>query len=156
MADNHYPDKSDSSERMNLIRKLSRSKNLTKDELFILNNLNIQESQFILSKRGKPYNVKSITNSREPLLKGQCYYNAVRMMKYDYDYAEGYIVMMGTNIKISHAWNVDPQGNHIDFTIPDSELFDYFGVIVPGDILIDIICDNNNTPSSVLPFCQDL
>jgi len=130
MDNDQYSEISDSSQRKSLLRKLSRCTTLTMDESFLLNNLTIQESQLIWNKNGNAHFVISDTNHNQTLLPRKCYYNAVVMMKDNYDYVEGYIIIKGTEYKIAHAWNVDTQGNHIDFTIPDAEIFDYFGVMV--------------------------
>ena len=47
------------------------------------------------------------------------------MLKKGYDYVEGYLVTE-KNKFIAHAWNIDKEGNHIDFTLESNDMYNLY------------------------------
>lgn len=56
-------------------------------------------------------------------------------MEKGYQYVEGVIIHKDSGLKISHAWNIDSQGNHVDFTIINTDEYLYRGIVIPKNIL---------------------
>ena len=134
---------------------LSICKDESKNEMvsYFLNLMVLQDSIPILKKKGKKCNVTSNLQQHNNL--GCCYGNSVRMRRKDYQYVEGIVTHKETGVRYSHSWNVDKDGNHVDFTFKDPENFRYFGVIIPNDI-VDDIGGKNGIWYCVLPFIDDL
>jgi hypothetical protein len=138
-------------QRKNKIKKLSKMSNLSLEDRFYLVQCILQESNKILNVKGQTYNVQSSDN---PKRDGFCYYNSIeKMYEEDYGYVEGYIVI--DYIKLNHSWNVDKDGNHIDFTL-DPEGKEYFGVVIPQKKVIEVGERNGDNSFCILPFLDDI
>lgn len=83
---------------------------------------------------------------------GSCYANAIKKMDEGYQYVEGLIIDRGSGQKISHAWNIDAKGNHIDFTIINTDEYIYRGIIISEDILYAVGWKNGRIWYSCLPY----
>lgn len=119
----------------------------------LLNDLVVNETEQILNECGKPYNVISGKIDRRKQKLGFCYYNTFKKSLYDnYQYVEGIAVNKITGEKLCHAWNVDNEGNHIDFTFKNANDYNYYGVIIPIDIVSKIGLINNGVTYSTLAF----
>jgi len=49
-----------------------------------------------------------------------CYANAESKRDKGFNYVEGIITSKKSGLQISHAWNVDSNGRHVDFTVMDT------------------------------------
>lgn len=117
------------------------------------NELKVQYSEEIVKKYGTLFFVHPPPDKRNKMKSGKCYPNAIKkMMDLGYQYVEGIITNKITGEKISHAWNIDLEGNHVDFTISDPNLYEYRGVIVPNDILYDVGMKNGFIWYCSLPY----
>ena len=97
------------------------------------------EIELILKKLGKNFNVTKGKSDRRKYKEGNCYPNSVRIMtEKGYGYVEGYVTNKQNGDTFGHAWNVDDLGNHLDFTLKHSENYDYFGIIIPKEVLRDV------------------
>jgi hypothetical protein len=121
-----------------------------------LNQLVLIESEPILKKTGQKYHVTKGKIDRRKQKIGICYGNSALKMREGYGYVEGYVVNEKTGYKMSHAWNVDSNGIHVDFTLDDPENYDYFGVIIPDKIVYRVGRENGRIWYSVLPFTKDI
>ena len=83
-----------------------------------------------------------------------CYPNAIKKMQDGYLYVEGVITCKNSGDKISHAWNVDSNGRHIDFTILETANFKYKGVIIPQHILGQVGLKNGGKWYCCLPYLE--
>jgi hypothetical protein len=102
----------------------------------------------------KQFNVTSGKIDRRIQKLGYCYHNAFqKSMKEDYEYVEGTATNKITGIVYDHAWNVDSNGNHIDFTYKNANEFEYNGVVLPIEKVIEINRTNGYT-FQVLPFIK--
>lgn len=138
-----------------LILALSAGSKQSFGDGLTLNNLVLKATEPILSKKGK--NCIVVSGQRKYFKSGYCYRNAVKIMdEKGYDYVEGYAKHKKTNIKIAHAWNVDGEGNHIDFTLKNAEEHDYFGVIIPKSIVYQVGQMNGYVWYAALPFLDNL
>ncbi len=154
MEEKKCQDNSDETlERRRII--LDTCKDESKNEMvsYFLSLMVLQDSLPILRKKGKKCNVTSTLQQHENL--GSCYGNSVGMIRKGYQYVEGVVTHKETGDRFSHSWNVDKDGNHVDFTFKDPENFKYFGVIIPNDIVYDI-GGENGIWYCVLPFIDDL
>jgi len=141
------------SERRSRIGQLSGCSTLDPESLF-LNELVHHESKLILEKKGQKFNVKMGVSDKRKFRLGNCYPNSVRKMREGFNYVEGYIVDEDGSI-ISHSWNVDGEGNHFDFTFKNPEKYEYFGIIVPDDIVWEVGLKNGGVWYCVLPFVDN-
>lgn len=102
------------------------------------NSFKVKYSEEILSILGDDFHVSPPPKKSSRMKLGLCYSNAVTKMSQGFEYVEGIIVSKDSGLKISHAWNVDSTGKHIDFTLPNTDDFLYKGVIVPKKTLYDV------------------
>ncbi len=121
-----------------------------KDNLFI-NNLICRLAEPIISKYATEFNVTYKKPKGKPKKLGTCYSNAAKNMP-DYGYVEGYIKKTKSDAVIAHSWNVDKEGNHYDFTLPNSGDYNYFGVILPDNLVYSVGYNAGKVWFAVLPF----
>lgn len=136
-------------ERRKIILELSGTSTTNPRLIFRLNELILWESRLILKKRGQKWNVMPSEGRKFKL--GLCFNNAVQMMKKGFGYVEGFVKDKTGNYT-AHAWNVDKNGIHFDFTYRDPSKYEYFGVIVPDKIVWMVGERNGYIWYSVLPF----
>jgi hypothetical protein len=119
----------------------------------VLNYLIVSLSQKIIDEKGQKFDVKKCKQKSYNL--GSCYPNSTRLMNdKKYKYVEGYVIKNG--VKIGHSWNIDQEGNHIDFTFKNPQDFEYIGVVIPEKIVWEISKKNGNIWFCVLPFVDDI
>jgi len=116
------------------------------------NDIKIKYSKPIIEKYGKIYNVSPPPKKSMKMKSGSCYGNAHRNREKGYEYVEGIIKSKETGYEISHAWNVDSNGNHFDFTIMDTEKYVYKGIIVPLDLRYEISSKTGKVWYCFLPY----
>lgn len=117
-----------------------------------LNELILWESRLILSRRGQNYDVASGHGDGRKLKIGQCYANCAIMMLKGLGYVEGYVKNKQTGSYIGHAWNVNDSGDHLDFTFKITNEYDYFGVLIPDEVVWSVGERNGHIWYCVLPF----
>lgn len=67
----------------------------------------------------------------------QCFKNAtLRMISENLIYCEGFVFVHG--VPIHHAWCLDPEGRVVDPTIPDQERWEYVGIPMQYDFVLEI------------------
>jgi hypothetical protein len=120
-----------------------------------LNELVLWESRKILKKKGQNFNVASDKSDKRTFKLGSCYSNAVMKMNDGFGYVEGFVRNTKTGQYIGHAWNVDKNGTHWDFTYKKTENFEYYGVFVPEEIVWMVGERNGHIWYSVLPFVDN-
>lgn len=142
-------------EREKLFKEMLLILNPTDDEKDLINDIVLFESRKTLEEHGQTFSVKSVKKRGRPCKIGLCYATAgVKMRDKDYKYVEGYIIAKNEeSIITAHAWNVDTNGNHIDYTIPNPDCYNYFGIVVPTATVMKIGC-NRGTWFAVLPFIE--
>ena len=130
--------------------ELNQLRLLGKDE-----DAKLKYSLPILKKLGSSYMVN--LPSKKTLFRkiGSCYGNAFRlMMDKGYQYVEGYVSLKGQEQKFSHAWNIDENGRHVDFTLRNSQEFEYFGIVIPNSLVHDVGFFNGKLSYCVLPYLE--
>ena len=148
----------DPTERKTKILQLSAipSTAMSLDDIHLLRELVLFESNSILDNHGLIFNVKSVKINRRNQKLGQCYDNATQMMSKGYEYVEGYCIRKRDGLKFGHAWNVDKDGTHVDFTFDIPEQYDYFGIVIPDKLVYDVGFRNGGVWYSVLPFVEEI
>lgn len=132
-----------------------RLKKITdRQKLGIDNELKVEYSTLVLKKVGKIFNVLPPAKKNRRLKVGSCYGNAIRKMREGYEYVEGVITDKETRIQISHAWNVDSEGFHVDFTIMETGKYEYNGIIIPSDVLYEVGSKNGHIWYCCLPYIE--
>ena len=117
------------------------------------NDLKVKYSKPIIDKYGEYFIVHPPLKKSMKMKSGSCYGNAHKKNRDNgYKYVEGIIRSKYTGIEISHAWNVDTNGKHFDFTITDTENYDYYGIIVPFDLRYEISSKTGKVWYCVLPY----
>lgn len=129
----------------------------TKDPYMIvrLTELVVWESKRILSKKGKDFEVQEGKADRRKFRIGSCYRNAVEMMWNGFGYVEGFVIEKETGQYIGHAWNVDINNKHWDFTYKDPQNYEYFGIHVPKEVVCNVGAKNGHIWFAVLPFVDN-
>lgn len=108
----------------------------------------------LLKEKGQVFNVKSGKKDNRFYQNNKCFANAaIMMIERGYSYVEGLFKFDG--FTFAHAWNVDLQGNHIDFTL-DAEGSEYLGIIIPKSLVYDIGYEKGCIWSAALPFIDEV
>lgn len=93
----------------------------------------------------------------------QCRQNAMKVCiasRGEYKYVEGVMYPNGNYSPMTHSWNIDPDGNHVDFTLHESvdgrHTYStgsglYFGIEIPIDIVQRVWNLTKRTPP-IIPF----
>ncbi len=116
------------------------------------NELKVHYSLPLLEKAGKIFNVHPPQKKSSKMKSGNCYGNAVQKIIKGFEYVEGVATNKETGFKFSHAWNIDPDGNPIDFTIMDTQKYEYNGINIPKNLLFEIGEKNGKIWYSSLPY----
>lgn len=154
MEDSRYIISQNESKERDLIIKLSKKGNTLRNEHFLLERLKVSFSESILESDGQYFDVKPGKRDKRTHKSGNCYRNAFNMMKKGFGYVEGLVYEELNNREISHAWNVDKNGNHIDFSVDKNDGVEYFGIILPENIVWDVGLHNGGITYCVLPFIE--
>ena len=77
-----------------------------------------------------------------------------KMMRKGYGYVEGIIVHKIYKLILPWSWNIDSKGNHVDFTKEFSEDWEYYGIVIPKNLVYEIGFRNAGIWYSVLPFIE--
>lgn len=156
LCNTHSVESLTSEQAIDIINQLAGKRNISPLESITLNNLVIKESERKLEKLGKSYSVKYGKVFGRSFQRGLCYANAAGMMDQGYGYVEGFVTIKGFEEKIPHAWNVDMDGNHIDFTFDGPNPVDYFGVVIPERTVYEVGLNRGGVWFAVLPFIENL
>lgn len=116
------------------------------------NEIKVYYSIPVLDKVGIIFNVNPPRKKRSKMKYGNCYGNAILRMSDGFEYVEGIITNKETGFQISHAWNIDSKGNHIDFTIIDTQKYKYKGVVISKKLLYEIGKKNGGLWYCSLPY----
>jgi hypothetical protein len=116
------------------------------------NDLKVKYTRPIIDAHGKLFQVSPPPKKSMKMKIGSCYSNAHSKREKEYEYVEGIIKNKNTGLEISHAWNVDKNGNHFDFTIMETDLFEYKGVIVPFSLRYQVSVQTGKVWYCVLPY----
>lgn len=143
--------------RMNRIQilELGKIKNKLDSQKRMLDFLVLEESKSILNEKGQIFTVYSGKKDRRTMKLGFCWGNSSKMMLKGYGYVEGYVIHKETGLKVSHSWNVDSSGTHLDFTYDNPGDYEYFGIIIPNNIVLEVGRKNGGMWFCVLPFIDD-
>lgn len=118
------------------------------------NDIKVHYSLSVLDKAGRIFKVNHPGKKSNKMKSGTCYGNAIRKMKQGFYYVEGVATNKETGFKFSHAWNINPDGNHIDFTIMDTLKYEYNGIFIPKNLLYKIGEKNGKVWYCNLPFIK--
>jgi len=143
--------------KMNKIQilELGKIKNKTDIQIIRLNILVEEESKSILNEKGQTFRVHSGRKDRRSMKLGFCWVNSSKMMLKGYGYVEGYVIDKRSGKRISHSWNVDSEGKHWDFTYDHPDNYEYFGIIIPEEVVWEVGQKNGGMWFCVLPFIDD-
>ena len=121
----------------------------------ILNNkTKVEYALSALSLCGKKYEVNPPKKKSMKMKIGSCYSNSIKKSEDGFEYVEGVITSKKDGNKISHAWNIDSEGNHYDFTLIDTKNYEYFGVVIPYGLLFEIGKRNGCIWYCSLPYLE--
>lgn len=87
-------------------------------------------------------------------VEGSCYGIAATKMNRNYGYVEGVIVSKETEEVIPHAWNIDKNGRHVDFTM-NPQKFIYIGIEIPAQLVWKTAMNSGYGWFSVLPHINE-
>ena len=118
----------------------------------LLNDLKVQYSKSIIEACGQLFEVCPPPKKTMKMTLGNCYLNAHRKFIKGYEYVEGIITNKISGKEISHAWNVDSNGKHVDFTIMETEEYEYRGIIIPFSLRQSVAENTGMIWYCVLPY----
>lgn len=124
-------------------------------QLFCLDNdLKVKYSEKLLEIVGDTFDVFSPAKKSNKMKPASCYPNSIAKMNSGYQYVEGIITHKNSGQKISHAWNIDSNGKHVDFTILKTDDYFYKGIIIPKKILYEVGFKNGGIWYCCLPYLE--
>lgn len=91
-----------------------------------------------------------------------CHRNSYRKMSEDIGYVEGFIINKSNpDGIIYHSWNINQDGEFIDHTLRNSSEYEYLGIVIPNDIVGQVVSSINEQEKRVaflhlpiLPFLE--
>lgn len=116
------------------------------------NDLKIKYSREIINTCGQVFEVSPPPKKSMKMKSGCCYGNAHSKREKGYGYVEGIIKDKSSGVEISHAWNVDSEGRHFDFTLIDTESYEYKGLVIPYDLRYEVASKTGKVWYCVLPY----
>lgn len=116
------------------------------------NDLKVKYSRSIIEAYGQLFQVCPPPKKSMKMKSGSCYGNAHSKREKGYEYVEGIIKSKITGTEISHAWNVDSTGKHIDFTIMETEEYEYRGIVIPFSLRYKVSEKTGRIWYCVLPY----
>jgi hypothetical protein len=116
------------------------------------NDLKVKYTRPIIDAHGKLFQVNPPPKKSMKMKIGSCYSNSHSKREKGYEYVEGIIKDKITGMEISHAWNVDAKGHHFDFTLIDTDSYEYRGIIVPFSLRYQIAEKTGKVWYCVLPY----
>ena len=116
------------------------------------NDLKIKYSKPLIDAFGQLFQVSRPLKKSMKMKGGSCYGNAHSKGEKGYEYVEGIIKDKNTGIEISHAWNLDSNGKHFDFTIMETDTYEYRGIVVPFSLRYNISEKTGKVWYCVLPY----
>jgi hypothetical protein len=131
-----------------------RQRYISSDTVISMKKLLVKLSLEKIKKVGNKYNVTFIDRSWGKSKDIQSYYICGKNMSKGYGYVEGVIVHKFTQMVLPWSWNVDKDGNHVDFTKDFTDDWDYYGIVIPNDIVYSVDYKNGGTWYCVLPFVE--
>lgn len=120
------------------------------------NSIKVKYSEEILNQFGKQFDVFPPPKKSNKMKAASCYPNSIAKMNSGYQYVEGIITHKNSGQKISHAWNIDSNGKHVDFTILKTDDYFYKGIIIPKKILYEVGFKNGGIWYCCLPYLEIL
>jgi hypothetical protein len=122
-------------------------------ESFNLNKILVKHSTNIITSLGRPCKVNSLISDRRTYKLGYCFINSTIKMKEDgWGCVEGFTINKQNGEKISHSWNIDKNGSHLDLTFRDSQNYEYVGIEIPWELISEIGYKNGGVWYCNLPF----
>jgi len=118
------------------------------------NDLKVNYSQILLDLVGNDFDVFPPPKKSNKMKPQSCYPNAIKKMLEGYQYVEGVITFKNSGDKISHAWNIDSNGRHVDFTILETHKYFYNGIIIPGKTVSQVGKKNGGIWYCTLPYLK--
>jgi len=116
------------------------------------NDLKVKYSKPLIDAFGQLFQVSPPLKKTMKMKGGSCYGNAHSKREKGYEYVEGIIKNKNTGLEISHAWNLDSNGKHFDFTIMETDSYEYRGIVVPFSLRYDISEKTGKVWYCVLPY----
>ena len=91
-------------------------------------------------------NMVSVTSIHHKIYKGDnetdnnVFKNTYNKINQRYEYVEGIVVSkLNPYDRFYHSWNLTPDGEHVDFTLRESDEFDYYGIVIPNDKVKQVV-----------------
>lgn len=116
------------------------------------NDIKVRYTKPIIDVYGQFFQVSPPPKKSMKMKSGSCYGNAHSKREKGYEYVEGIIIDKITGMEISHAWNVDSNGGHFDFTLIDTHSYIYKGLVVPFSLRYQIAEKTGKVWYCVLPY----
>jgi len=120
--------------------------------LKIDNALKVKYAMQVLNKHGQIFEVYPPPKRSMRMKEQSCYANAASKRSKGYGYVEGVITSKKTGFEISHAWNVDADGRHVDFTIMETDQYTYLGVVIPWPLISKVAFSTRPMWYTILPY----
>ena len=93
---------------------------------------------------------------RRKIKLGYCYGNSSNRLNDHHLYVEGVATNKKTFNQTYHAWNINENDSHIDYTFAEiSDKFTYQGLIIPSEIVREVGYRKNGVWGPVIPFLTD-
>lgn len=130
------------------------SEAMLSESAYKLNDVIIDLGKKAVDNLGEIFDVIHYKLPRKRPRLGKCYITAYEIARdYNQLYVEGHLIEIGTGKQIAHAWNVDKEGKHVDFTFKNPKQYQYKGVIIPFETVYEVNSKRSAT-FCILPFLK--
>ena len=118
------------------------------------NSLKVSFSRPLLDQCGRLMHVSPPPKKSMRMKPVRCYGNAHTRVEQGYEYIEGIIRHRSSGVEISHAWNLAVSGLYIDFTIMETEQYEYVGVALPHSLRFQVSLKTGHSWYCALPYIR--
>ena len=126
------------------------------DEILGINSLTCFYFNLINPINLNEIEINTCKVDRRKIKFGNCYGNSSNRLNENHLYVEGIATNKKTLHQVYHAWNINKNHTHIDYTFAEiSDEFTYQGLIIPSKIVREVGYRKHGVWGPVIPFLNN-
>ena len=126
------------------------------DEILGINSLTCFYFNLISPINLDEIEINTCKVDRRKIKFGNCYGNSSNRLNENHLYVEGISTNKKTLHQVYHAWNINKNHTHIDYTFAEiSDEFTYQGLIIPSKIVREVGYRKHGVLGPVIPFLNN-
>jgi hypothetical protein len=130
------------------------SEAMASESSYRINDVIIDLGKKAVDNLGEIFDVIHYKLPRKRPRLGKCYITAYEIARdNNLLYVEGHLTEISTGKQIAHAWNVDKEGQHVDFTFKNPKEYQYKGFVIPFETVYEVNRKRGAT-FCIIPFLE--